>query len=253
MDGNDPSTTDPIAVRIGDALSFFTAAASITANAGTNWMALGSSETAGQDTDLFLYAIAETGAAAGVKLGFSRIPYARLMGDFSSTSTAQGYIKGNYTNKNATDHVTLIGRFNAILGASASFNWSLPGTAIIVNRPIFFTRWLTYVPTVGTTSGSITTLGTITALYRLHASSLFFEHFITITTNGTGAGVVTASLPFSTGTTLAVCAGRETGVTGSILQGRVNSATVNWVDDDNAYPGGDGRIIMGSGSGIRMA
>lgn len=251
MAGTDASATDPIIIKIGDTLYSITAAASITANAGTNWMTLGNSETATKDVDLFLYAIYETGAAAGVKIGFARIPYATTMADFSSTSTALTYIKGNYTNKNATDKVAVIGRFNAILSGGAGYTWSLT-TAAIINRPIYTTRWLTYVPTVGASSGVITTLGTITAYYRVNYNDFSFTVSVAITTNGTGAGALTTSIPFSAIISSMVCVGRETGVTGSMLQGVHTGTTISWQTYNNAYPGGSGYLIYGFGSSLRL-
>jgi hypothetical protein len=44
----------------------------------------------------------------------------------------------------------VVGRFNAILGISATFNWSLPATALIINRPIYETRVFSYSSLNGT-------------------------------------------------------------------------------------------------------
>lgn len=146
--GADPSAADPIKVRIGNTVQTITAALSTTKNDGTNWCNAGGSELATKDVDFFVYLIQETGANAGTKIGFSRIPSARVMSDFVNTNTDEKYIAGSWTNFNATDEVENIGRFNATLSATATFQWSLPATSIIISRPIFETRWLIWAPTV---------------------------------------------------------------------------------------------------------
>ena len=146
--GADPSAADPIKVRIGNTVQTISAALSTTKNDGTNWCNAGGTEMATQDVDFFVYLIQETGANAGTKIGFSRIPSARVMSDFVNTNTNEKYIAGNWVNFNATDVVENIGRFNATLSATATFQWSIPATSIIISRPIFETRWLTWTPTV---------------------------------------------------------------------------------------------------------
>lgn len=146
MDGTDPSASNPVYVRIGNTVRTITSALSVTKNDGTNWMNLGASEHATLENDLFAYLGYNT--TDGVVIGFSRIPYARRYGDFSATTTNEKYAAiSTITNAVAGDEYENIGRFNAILSATASFNWSLPATSIIINRPIFNTRWLTYTTT----------------------------------------------------------------------------------------------------------
>src|SRR3990172_11934381 len=147
--------------KITNTVQSITAAISTTKTDGTNWCNTGAAETATQDVDFFVYLIQETGANAGTKIGFSRIPFARVMGDFVNTSNSEKYIAGNWVNFNATDEVENIGRFNASLTATATFNWSIPATSIIVSRPIFETRRLTYTPAVTSDTGTITTVGAV--------------------------------------------------------------------------------------------
>lgn len=252
LTGNDPSSTDPVIVRIGDTTRAVTAALSVTALDSTNWFNAGSTELAAQSIDYFVYLIQETGASAGTKIGFARIPYARTMNDFSATTTAQTYIKGSYTNKNATDAVALIGRFRAILGVAATYIWSLPATSVIINWPIYETDWLSYTPVVTSATGTITTVGTVAGAYKLVYNNMFFNHSGTITTNGTGASAVRISLPFIPVTDNSVCAGRENAVTGAMLQAQFNGTQMQYVTTANAYPGGDGRQIIGGGIALRM-
>lgn len=139
LDGNNPSATNPVYVRIGDTVRSITAALSVTKNAGTNWFGKGASYFATNESDFFAYL--GYNATDGVVLGFSSIPNARVYSDFSVTTTAWNYgAISTVTNAAATDEYENIGRFNATLSATASFNWSIPATSIIINRPIFETR-----------------------------------------------------------------------------------------------------------------
>lgn len=143
--GNDASTTEPIFVRIGNTLRKITAALSVTKNAGTNWFTSGSAELATQEVDYFVYL--GYNATDGVVLGFSPYPTATKYGDFSTTTTNDYYAAiSTITNATSTDVYEVIGRFNAILSATASFNWSIPATSIIISRPIFNTRTLIWTP-----------------------------------------------------------------------------------------------------------
>lgn len=242
--GTDPTAADPVIVKIGDVGRSITAALSVTALDGTNWFNSGSGELATKDVDYFVYLIQETGASAGTKIGFSRIPYAETMADFSATTTAFDYIKGSYTNKNATDAVRLIGRFNAILSATGTHNWSLT-TAVVINRPIFETRWLTYAAVVTSGTGTITTVGTVTTTYQVTGRVMFVSQNVTITTNGTGASSILVTFPLTPSGTHLVMA-RENSVIGKMLNGTVSGNTVTYFAYDNSYPGGSGaNITMG--------
>jgi len=188
--GADPSSTDKITIRIGNTKRQITAAISTTKAAGTNWCNAGSSELAAQDVDYFVYLIQETGASAGTKIGFSRIPCAKTMGDFVNTSTNGKYIAGNWTNFNSTDEVENIGRFRAQLSAGAGYNWSIP-TAKVFNRPVYETDWLNWTPTlVGFSSNPTSTV------YQYQISGLNITINLAQSGNGTSNSTVfTASLP----------------------------------------------------------
>jgi hypothetical protein len=144
LDGNDPSATNKVYVRIGNTVRTITAALSVTLNAGTNYFNAGGAVVATQEVDYFAY-LGWKAASSAVILGVSRIGFGRVYSDFSGTSTNEKYLATSSTPA-STDEVENIGRFNATLSASASFNWSIPATSIIVNRPIFKTRHLTYNP-----------------------------------------------------------------------------------------------------------
>lgn len=188
LDGNALSATTPLQTKLYDELVVIDSALSVTKNAGTNWANLGSSELATKEVDLFVYLIKETGASAGVKLGWSRIPYGTVVGDFSSTTTNEKYLAGP-TNYNATDKVQNIGRFNATLSAGAGYTWSLPATSVIINIPIFHTRTLSWQPAFSAVGGgSFSSVTTTLALYQIS------NHWVKIQIHlsGTVTGTVTA-------------------------------------------------------------
>lgn len=192
--GNDPSASDPVYVRIVDTVHVLTAALSVTKNAGTNWCALGDAKIATNEVDLFAYI--GYNATDGVVLGFSRICHALKYGDFSTTSTNDRYAAiSTISNATSTDKYRVIGRFNAVLSATASFNWSIPATQIVISRPIFETRRLTYT-NVYTGWASVT--GTV--YYQIVGSRchLFTTEAIGGTSNAT---TKTMKLPISIGIT----------------------------------------------------
>lgn len=143
--GLNPGAGNRLKFRVGNTEYLLATSASYTKNAGTNWHNMGGAELAAQDVDLFMYAIGETGASAGLKFGHSRIPWAVTMGDFINTMTHEKYIAGNWTNFNASDPVTVIGRFRARLSAGAGYTWTIP-TAKVINYPIYETDWLDWSP-----------------------------------------------------------------------------------------------------------
>lgn len=196
IDGTDPSSTNKLTFRVGNTEYDLTASMSFTKNAGTNWCNAGGAELAAKNVQFFMYAIGETGASAGLKFGFSRIPYAKTMADFVNTTTSEKYIAGNWTNFNSTDAVVNIGRFQAQNSGTASYNWSIP-TANVVNYPIYETDILTWQP-VYSASGSMTytSVTTSVAEYRVSGRDCSFELQAIGTIGGTVNATVLATLPF---------------------------------------------------------
>lgn len=140
--GNDPSTADPVYVRIGNTVRTLTSTLSASATAGANWLNLSSAELQNQETDIFVYLVWNA-TSNGVYMFYSRIPYGRTIGDFVISGTDEKGVGGfNNPSWNSTDEVEVIGRFNAIL--SNTNTWSIPATSVIINRPIFETRRLNY-------------------------------------------------------------------------------------------------------------
>jgi hypothetical protein len=109
----------------------------------------------------------------------------------------------------------------------------------------------TYTPVITAGSGTFTTVSA-TGRYRRIGKLIFIQITITITTNGTAAGSVIATLPFTalnlSGVTH-VLAGRALAPSGKMLQGQINSGVnfVNIENYDNTYPGADGQTLVVSG------
>jgi hypothetical protein len=153
LNGVDPSSTDVVYVRIGNTIRSITAPLSVTLAAGTNWFSKGASYFAAAESDFFVYLGYNT--TDGVTIGVSSIPNALRYSDFSTTNTNWNYAKiSTITNAAAADVYENIGRFNAILGVSATYLWTLPATQIIINQPTFETRIFNATNT-GTAGGTI--------------------------------------------------------------------------------------------------
>jgi hypothetical protein len=110
--------------------------------------------------------------------------------------------------------------------------------------------WTAYTPTVTANSGTFTSVAA-TGRYLRMGKVVFLQMSINITTNGTAAGSVWATLPVNQATSAMVIAGRETALTGKILQCLLNGAFIGFIsiwNYDNTYPGGSGYVLSLSGS-----
>jgi len=189
LDGNDPSATNPVYVRINNTIRAVTAALSVTKNAGTNYFNSGSSELSGKEVDYFVYLIWNTTpATAIVDIGFARIPHGYVYSDFSGTNTNEKYLAfGNASTPTSTDDLVVIGRFAATLTGT---NWSVPTftNKNLIQHPIFETRMLSWTPTTFSPQGggSFTSTSITNAKYQISR----FKLFINMQVAGTIAGTV---------------------------------------------------------------
>ena len=105
----------------------------------------------------------------------------------------------------------------------------------------------TFTPTAVSSAGTITTIGAVAGNYTKIGRVVNVHFRITITTNGTGAGAVNVTLPFtcSTATGTAIASGRDVAISGKMLQGTLgpSSNVVGVVEYDNSYPGADGAVL----------
>ena len=204
LDGNDPSATNPIYIRIGDTVHSITGALSVTKNAGTNWFNAGSAELATKEIDYFVYL--GYNATDGVVIGFARIPYATDYSQFSATTTNERYCAiSTISNAAAGDDYTVVGRFAATLSAGTGYTWSVPSfTSInLIQRPIFETRLLTYQPSYsGAGSLTYTSVTTEKKTYRIIGANCSVQVSAYGTTGGTTNPSIICTLPIASESTL---------------------------------------------------
>ena len=197
----DPSESDPVFVRIGDSVQTVITPLSVSKADGTNWFNAGSAELATKEIDYFVYL--GYNATDGVTIGFSRIPGANQYSDCSATTTNEKYCAiSTITNAASTDYYENVGRFAATLSAGAGYTWSVPTftASNLIQKPIYETRWLDWVPTVTVSAG---TVPTYTAVYtnRYRTTLAGFEYKMNWIntaggTAGAGANPILFTFPF---------------------------------------------------------
>ena len=187
--GNAISATNPMTCNIRSTVYTTTSPITLTVPAG-QYMAAGTAEVLTQDTDYFVYATVHSGV---VYLLISRVPYALTVADFSATANAtNGFYAGTTT---STDPVRVIGRINAANSGTANYYWYLP-TQITINRPIYNTRKLVYVPTLACGSGSATWT-TQNGTYYIDKYSIFITNHLTVNVNSVCIAFLQVSIPIS--------------------------------------------------------
>jgi hypothetical protein len=134
---------------------------------------------------------------------------------------------------------------NGVVSASAGVALGV-GTANTASNVLDDYEEGTYVPTVTSATGTITT-ASATGIYTKVGRLVTVGINILITTNGTGAANVIATLPFTVGSFIYYAHGRETAVSGFALTGTVSGTTVVLVKTSNdLYPGGDSHRLQAS-------
>lgn len=112
--------------------------------------------------------------------------------------------------------------------------------------------WKTWTPTIAAGSGSFTSVSAGDCRYIQNGKTVHFKARINIVTNGTAATSVTATLPVSVNATGGVftCSGREDGVSGKQLQGKMSSTgnLLSIFNYDNTYPGANNAALIVSGT-----
>jgi hypothetical protein len=202
-DGSTPSSTNPVGVKINGTVRMITAATTCTLAAATSWMNLGAAEFATLEQDLFAYAVWDSNSSV-VAVAPSRIPYGRLVSDFSATTTNEKHL-GNYANYTATDDVVNIGRFAATLSAGVAYTWTVPTytNLNLIQRPIYETRWLVWTPTLAGWSAN----PTVACAYKESMDGIFWNlHSTGVGTSN--ATTTTFTLPFTVTTTNSFSVGR---------------------------------------------
>ena len=105
----------------------------------------------------------------------------------------------------------------------------------------------TWTPTLSASSGTITTVGAVSGIYTKIGRLVIATIDATITTNGTAAGTLRASLPFTAANELThFGTGRESAVSFAQLVAfsGFSNTNMNILKYDNSYPGADGARIQ---------
>ena len=211
--GGDPSATDPVYVRIGDTIRMITAATSVSVANGTgaNYFNGRSTELMNYWIDYFVYLIWNTTPATDiVDIGIARVPYARVVGDLSATTTNERYFAtGNGSAPGATDQCEVVGRITAKLGNGPGYSWSLSGTGNVINRPIYQSDWHIWNAqyTCAAPMG-ITGITNYVVDYMVDYNKCVFDQFAVATLTGTSSNLIYVTLPFiSNNSNSAACYG----------------------------------------------
>jgi len=178
MDGNDPSASNPVYVRIGDTIRSITSALSVSLNAGTNWFGSGTSDFAAIERDYFVYLGYNT--TDGVVIGVCLSPNVGIYSQFSTTPTSGDYgAISTTTNAAAGDNYVNIGRFAATLSTGAGYTWTVPTFTNInlIQRQCFTSRWLSWAPAISYGGGSVnpTSLTVDEAQYQINERTVSFN------------------------------------------------------------------------------
>ena len=198
----DPTASNPVYVFINGVLRSITSALSCNANAGFNLFNSGSSELANREIDYFVY-IGNRTSDNTLFLGFSRIPYARIITDFSDAGNNERYVRfgdGSLNPSTVIGAIANIGRFAATLSASPSHNWSVPTftNANLIQEPIYETRWLDFTSRVYGTGGSLGAgnFAYNRARYRVNMYDVHLDIDITFNNLGSWTGNVRVAVPW---------------------------------------------------------
>lgn len=109
------------------------------------------------------------------------------------------------------------------------------------------TAWTTYTPSISSQSGTFTTVSA-TGRSKTIGKTVFVQIAVTVTTIGTAAGYISATLPTAAATNIYALAGVET-TTGkgcrSIITSGSSATLITFYD--NTFPGASGNVVAVSG------
>lgn len=140
---------------------------------------------------------------------------------------------------------------NAIYVIRLDTDNSTPAPTEEAGASIYDNQWRTYTPTVTSGTGTFTSVTGSGRYRRIAPGKIYVEVKVSITTNGTAASFIRATLPVTADAALVVpnfLLGKRTGG-GNVCIGTVSAATAQVDIQDYAavYPGADGRDIYVTG------
>ena len=205
-------------------------------NGSTNadWLVAG-------DRNIFIGAIsAITSASPATSVTGKRNQF--IGGQLSTLTVASGADYNVFNGVAITSTVTLTSLLTTMVNCADN-----TGTPIADVFPEV--AWTTYVPAISSTIGTITS-SSATGRYKSIGKTVFFEMDITITTNGTGAGILTATLPFTSAASVrSGFGGSEYATTGHSIccEAGPSTTTLNIRKYDTTYPAVSGNKFVING------
>lgn len=198
--GNDPSSSDPVYVRIGDTVRTITSALSKSNADGTNYMNAGSSELATKEIDYFVH-IGWNASNNTPFIGWARIPCSSIANIASYNTIDEKSLMCSQTSADGlvnADYMEVVGRFAATLSAGAGYTWSVPAyTALnLIQHPIYESRWLDYVPQTTASAGTWGNQVGRSGNYQVRGDTIFYSGYNSGTTSSTPQNL-RLSLPFT--------------------------------------------------------
>lgn len=157
----------------------------------------------------------------------------------STTVAARAYGTGTYAVAATSIRIDSLDTTNGtptpVVDTGASVFWNQATT------PYGDTPWVSYTPVITSFAGTITSASAVGS-YLQRGRVVDVRIVITITTNGTGATALLATLPI-TAVQSGVGAGKENALTSKMVSGLCNGSSMTLVFYDGTYPGADGHVI----------
>lgn len=130
------------------------------------------------------------------------------------------------------------------VSASGVKRFDVDAAGLITGTGTSLGAWTAYTPTVTAGTGTFTTVSA-TGAYVQIGKIVIVRGTVTITTNGTAAATVIATLPITQKTgTVGHGIGREVNATGNTVLVQCGSTNATMFTVSNGYPGGTGYTIQ---------
>lgn len=164
-------------------------------------------------------------------------------------TTAHVYGTGTYTYPSINHQIFALDSDNSTpaptIDAGGSMHWRYAKSALDDDA------WIAYTPTITSGTGALTTVVSQVGYYRKFGKRVDFKLSFNITTNGTGATSLLATLPVApAGSGGHTCVGKERNLTTKLMSGYIENGTSTVVIQyyDGTYPGATGGVYTLSGS-----
>jgi hypothetical protein len=197
--GTDATASNPIYVIIGGVVRTITGALSISVPAWNTYFNAWSSELATKEIDYFL-SIAWNTASNIPTLWMTRKPNFQYQTEMNLWNPfSESWINRSSATAD-TDIYTNIWRFAATLSAGAGYTWSIPTytASNLIQRPIYETRWLDWIPTITWGGTAPTSPWTLYAKYKIVWDTTFVKSALLYWTDWSGNSSLSLTTPIAT-------------------------------------------------------